>query len=116
MTSAFGLWHGHLSDDGMICRFDVLPSDLFVQLGRGTRDLMQHFVATLDIEGQVETWTIQPFCSPYYADDAPAHWPRLPPGPFPFGGQDDHPAGAGGDSLTRSKDFVAAYWANALLR
>jgi hypothetical protein len=67
----FSLWNPAIV--GFECRcFDVRPQE-FVQLNRGTESLVEGFLHCLEICGKPLQWTIEPLCSPYFADVNPGN-------------------------------------------
>jgi hypothetical protein len=63
----FSIHHVTLSSDRRAVAFDVRPTD-FVLLNAGSADCIAGLLQSIGIEVSPERWSVQRFCSPYYAD------------------------------------------------
>jgi hypothetical protein len=59
------LYHPAFRKDGTGCAFDLTPGTS--GLGKGTPEFINGIFEFLEIEARAETWTIHPFCSPFFA-------------------------------------------------
>jgi hypothetical protein len=71
----FALHNVTLAASGYGCRFDVRPTD-FVLLNQGTREMVSEMMGTIGVKAAPETWQIESFCSPYFADSETAGDPH----------------------------------------
>jgi hypothetical protein len=70
----FKLWNLSLDDDRLGCSFDVTRLQQYL-LNEGTPEAIGRFLAALDVQAAVERWTLEPFCSPYFASEPiPKDW------------------------------------------
>jgi hypothetical protein len=68
---SFGLWHPVADPDRTRYEFDARPVE-FEELNAGSAELMQEFLAAMDIDASVSSWEISRFRASYYADDQEA--------------------------------------------
>jgi hypothetical protein len=74
MGQTFNLWHPVISEDRGTCSFDVTSIDVW-QICHGTAQLIDDFMAAIRFDGFAKSWKIEPFCSPFFADNMhETHW------------------------------------------
>jgi hypothetical protein len=74
MSATFNVWHPVIDEDRSGCAFDVTTAS-HNQLADGTLDLMQKLLSAANVDAFVKSWTISPFCSPFYSDyPEDQHW------------------------------------------
>ncbi|MCU4746338.1 MULTISPECIES: hypothetical protein [unclassified Streptomyces] len=64
----FNLWFPRyeVKQDSVLCAVDVVPADVYL-IDRGEGRLMQHFAECLGLPGPIESWSLVPFFTPFYA-------------------------------------------------